>query len=193
MRKPTPVTTRVMIDDSGSSWNERSALKEPDWTQAKRVLTSGKLSAETLRSPKNETRDRRKEAKTDRQACQETYRLGSRLPATARIKALAPGKSGMSQKISMRYPFIRFKSSALIDFLCRKTRRMMARPTAASAAATVMIKKTMTWPAGEPAALARAIKARFAAFSMTSTAMNIVIRSRLTKNPMIPRTKSTRL
>ena len=42
-----------------------------------------------------------KEAKTARQACKETYFLGSHLPSTARMRVLAPGMNGMSQKYSV--------------------------------------------------------------------------------------------
>jgi hypothetical protein len=49
-----------------------------------------------------------KEAKTARQACHETYFLGSFLPKTARIKVLRAGIKGMSQKISVILAFHQF-------------------------------------------------------------------------------------
>jgi hypothetical protein len=70
---------------------------------------------------------------------------------------------------------------------------MIARPIAASAAATVMIKKTMICPSGEFADLAKVIKARLAALSIISMDINCVMRSLFTKKAMAPRTKRTTL
>lgn len=78
-------------------------------------------------------------------------------------------------------------------FFCLYIRRMMAKPTAASAAATVMTKNTMTCPSIEPADLAKVMKTRFAAFSMISTDMNCVIKSFFTKKAIMPRKNRTML
>src|SRR4029077_18744625 len=61
-------------------------------------------------------------------------------------------------------------SSALVVSRLRNMARMIASPTAASAAATVITKNTITWPSSEPRLRAIATKARFTAFSMISIA-----------------------
>lgn len=78
-------------------------------------------------------------------------------------------------------------------FFCLKMRRMMAKPTAASAAATVMTKNTITCPSMEAADLAKVMKARFAALSIISTDMNWVIRSLFTKKATMPKTNKMML
>src|SRR5215510_8457031 len=67
---------------------------------------------------------------------------------------------------------------------------MIARPTAASAAATVITKKTNTCPA-TPYACANATKLRFTALSISSTHMNTMIAFRRISTPNTPITKST--
>ncbi len=62
----------------------------------------------------------------------------------------------------------------------------MARPTAASAAATVMTKNTMIWPSTAPSARPNATNVRFTAFSMISIDSRIVIRLRRTNTPAAP-------
>src|SRR5262249_46295716 len=64
---------------------------------------------------------------------------------------------------------------------------------AASAAATVMTKKTMTCPSSEPRLRATATNARLTAFSMTSIAMKMMITLRRTSTPRTPMPKSTAL
>src|SRR5690348_6477458 len=67
---------------------------------------------------------------------------------------------------------------------------MMARPTAASAAATVMTKNTNTCPAA-PYACANATKVRFTALSISSTHMNTMIALRRISTPKTPIVNST--
>src|SRR3954464_11901948 len=67
---------------------------------------------------------------------------------------------------------------------------MIARPTAASAAATVMTKKTNTWPA-TPYTCANATKLRFTALSISSTHMKMMIALRRVSTPTTPITNST--
>src|SRR5690348_3273732 len=67
---------------------------------------------------------------------------------------------------------------------------MMARPTAASAAATVMTKNTNTCPAA-PYACANATKVRFTALSINSTHMNTMIAFRRINTPKTPIVNST--
>src|SRR5437762_10871560 len=67
---------------------------------------------------------------------------------------------------------------------------MMARPTAASAAATVMTKKTNTCPA-TPYVCANATNVRFTALSISSTHMKMMIAFRRVSTPTTPIVKST--
>src|SRR3954464_11582657 len=67
---------------------------------------------------------------------------------------------------------------------------MIARPTAASAAATVITKKTNTCPA-IPYACANATKLRLTALSMSSTHMNTMIAFRRMSTPNTPIANST--
>src|SRR5690349_24649332 len=68
--------------------------------------------------------------------------------------------------------------------------RMIARPTAASAAATAMTKKTKIWPA-TPRSWERATNVRFTALSISSTHMKITIAFRRNSTPATPIVKST--
>src|ERR1043166_8463065 len=67
---------------------------------------------------------------------------------------------------------------------------MIARPTAASAAATVITKKTNTCPA-TPYACANATKLRFTALSISSTHMKMMIALRRVSTPTTPITNRT--
>src|SRR6185369_4030603 len=60
----------------------------------------------------------------------------------------------------------------------RKTCRMIARPTAASAAATAITKNTITCPSTACWLRANVTNVRFTAFSMSSIAMKMTIRFR---------------
>src|ERR1051325_3310932 len=73
---------------------------------------------------------------------------------------------------------------------CRKSAMMIARPTAASAAATVITKKTKTCPA-TPYTCANATKLRFTALSISSTHMKMMIAFRRVSTPTTPITNST--
>src|ERR1700743_221356 len=67
---------------------------------------------------------------------------------------------------------------------------MIARPTAASAAATVITKKTKTCPP-TPYACAKATKLKFTALSISSTHMNTMIALRRISTPDTPIANST--
>src|ERR1041384_2830413 len=67
---------------------------------------------------------------------------------------------------------------------------MMARPTAASAAATAMTKNTKTCPPN-PRLCASATNVRFTALSMSSTHMKMMITLRRNSTPATPSTNST--
>src|SRR6478609_5845417 len=69
---------------------------------------------------------------------------------------------------------------------------MIASPTAASAAATVMTKNTNTCPAA-PYTCAKATKERFTALSMSSTHMKMMIALRRVSTPTTPIVNSTAL
>src|SRR4029079_6543167 len=69
--------------------------------------------------------------------------------------------------------------------LCRKRAMMIASPTAASAAATVMTKKTKTCPA-TPYTCANATEVRFTALSISSTHMKTMIALRRVSTPTTP-------
>src|SRR6478672_3609884 len=80
--------------------------------------------------------------------------------------------------------------SRLTVCLCRKIAMMIASPTAASAAATVMTKTTNTCPA-IPYTLLSATNVRFTAFSMSSTHMKMMIALRRVSTPIAPIVNST--
>src|SRR5690349_3125233 len=67
---------------------------------------------------------------------------------------------------------------------------MIASPTAASAAATVMTKKTNTWPP-TPYTCEKATKVRFTALSISSTHMKTMIALRRVSTPTTPIVNST--
>src|SRR5215467_6767857 len=67
---------------------------------------------------------------------------------------------------------------------------MIANPTAASAAATVITKNTNTCPV-DPYACANATNVRFTAFSISSTHMNTMIAFRRINTPKTPIANST--
>src|SRR5688572_6327803 len=73
---------------------------------------------------------------------------------------------------------------------CRNIAMMIASPTAASAAATVITKNTNTWPA-TPYACANATNARFTALSISSTHMKMMMALRRVRTPTTPMVNST--
>src|SRR5439155_315349 len=74
-------------------------------------------------------------------------------------------------------------SSTFVVSRFRNMERMIASPTAASAAATVITKKTITCPSIEPVLRASATKLRLTAFSMSSIAMKMTITLRRMSTP----------
>src|ERR1019366_1077560 len=69
----------------------------------------------------------------------------------------------------------------------------IARPTAASAAATTMTKKTNTCPCNWPSARLKVTNARLTALSISSMDMKIVMMVRLKTNPPTPSPNKTAL
>src|SRR5581483_6014965 len=74
-------------------------------------------------------------------------------------------------------------SSAFVVSRFRNIARMIASPTAASAAATVITKKTITCPSREPRLRASATNVRLTAFSISSIAMKMMMTFRRTRTP----------
>ena len=62
-----------------------------------------------------------------------------------------------------------------------------AKPTAASAAAIVITKNTITWPSGLLLNLENATKLILIAFSINSTDINKTIKFRRSKRPAMPK------
>jgi hypothetical protein len=63
---------------------------------------------------------------------------------------------------------------------------MIARPTAASAAATVITRRTITWPSKDDKLRAMATKLKFTALSISSMHINITIAFLLITTPSTP-------
>src|ERR1051325_11144482 len=90
---------------------------------------------------------------------------------------------------STKYKVQSFKlpaSSTSSDSRLRKTAMMMPKPTAASAAATVITMKTNNWPDRSRKKLENATNVRFTAFSISSMHINIEMTFRLIMTPMTP-------
>lgn len=79
-----------------------------------------------------------------------------------------------------------FISSILTVNLFLKIAMKIANPTAASAAATVITKKTNTCPAGSPKYEEKVTKARLAEFNINSTHIKTTIAFLLIKTPATP-------
>src|SRR5919108_5084886 len=87
-----------------------------------------------------------------------------------------PGTHRVEQLYLLIYqPFMVSRSSTLMVFRLRNSTTRMASPIADSAAATVRIKNTNTWPAISPEKWEKAIKFMFTASSMSSMHMSRMI------------------
>ena len=74
-----------------------------------------------------------------------------------------------------------------VDLLARTIdRTRMARPTAASAAASAMTKKANTWPFWSPSSRAKASNARLPALSCSSMPMSTMSALRRSSTPVVP-------
>src|SRR5581483_973285 len=101
------------------------------------------------------------------------------------------GRRGLQQCVKRKHqPLSRLMFCRLTVCRWRNSAMMIASPTAASAAATVMTKNTNTWPA-TPYAWANAMKVKFTALSISSTHMNTMIALRRTSTPNTPITNRT--
>src|SRR6266403_1575086 len=79
--------------------------------------------------------------------------------------------------------------STFSDLRLREIMMMMPSPTAASAAATTITKRTKTWPSRRCQTWLKATKARLTALSMSSMDMKMVMMLRLKMKAMTPRPK----
>src|SRR6185436_17397325 len=77
---------------------------------------------------------------------------------------------------AVRYPLSESRSSTLMVFRLRNSTTRIARPMADSAAATVRMKNTNTWPAASPRKCEKAMKFRLTASSISSIAISSTIR-----------------
>src|SRR5213592_4290875 len=104
MRKPTPVTTRIMTAERGSSRNSAVATKSPAAIQVNRVRTTCLSSgARWIRLSTNPAATRN-ETPTDPQATREMTGLGSRFPSRPFMAEPKSGSAGTSQRKSIRLP-----------------------------------------------------------------------------------------
>src|SRR3954462_11116662 len=90
------------------------------------------------------------------------------------------------------HPLRRLMFDRLTVWRWRNSAMMIASPTAASAAATVMTKNTKTCPA-TPYTCAKATNVRFTALSISSTHMKTMIAARRVRTPTKPIVNRTAL
>src|SRR5207253_3544123 len=89
------------------------------------------------------------------------------------------------------HSFSMLASSTSNDSRLRKMAMIIPRPTAASAAATVITMKTNSWPETSRKKLEKATNVRFTALSINSMHMNIEMTLRLISTPTTPIVNST--
>lgn len=93
--------------------------------------------------------------------------------------------------IDYNYHFNRLTSSTYIVFLSLNSARKMAKPIAASAAATLITKNTNTCPVALPKNDENDTSVRLTEFSIISRLINIIIAFLLVRTPIVPIVKST--
>src|SRR5262249_20326757 len=116
------------------------------------------------------------------------------------------GRAGQRQQrdhpkieVGVGHNFSKFTRSTFRVSRVLKISIMMPSPTAASAAATTITKKTNTWPLNASFRwcscqyLAKATKVRFTALSISSIDMKIVMMFRFSRKPITPRQNSIAL
>src|SRR5882724_2045037 len=96
-----------------------------------------------------------------------------------------------AQVLTPDYNFKTLESSTSNDSRLRKIAMMIPKPTAASAAATVITIKTNNCPETSRKKLENATKVRFTALSISSMHINIEITLRLIITPTTPIVNST--
>src|SRR6266540_5833097 len=102
MRKPTPVTKRIMTAESGSSRSSALATKSPTAIQSNKVRTTC-LSPRWIRLSTDPAATRN-ETPTDPHATREMTGLGRRLPSRPFIAEPTSGSAGTSQRKFIRSP-----------------------------------------------------------------------------------------
>src|SRR5256884_9537588 len=111
------------------------------------------------------------------------------------IEKVARGRHAgfISSFLSSRYHFNKSISSANTVSRFRKKAMMIPSPTAASAAASAMMKSAKTWPATSPYKRENATRLMFTAFRISSMDMSTTITLRRVTTPITPMMKSARL
>src|SRR6266849_9080416 len=116
---------------------------------------------------------------------------GAKLIRMRRLLARTIVGAGLVPARSFFYNFKTLESSTSNDSRLRKMLMMIPKPTAASAAATVITMKTNNCPETSREKLEKATKVRFTALSISSMHMNIEITLRLIITPTTPIVNST--
>src|SRR5260370_34331712 len=111
------------------------------------------------------------------------------------IEKVARGRHAVfiSSFISSRYHFNKSISSANTVSRFRKNAMMIPSPTAASAAASAIMKSAKTCPATSPYKRENATRLIFTAFTLSSTAISTTITLLRVTTPITPMLKSARL
>src|SRR5712692_1860251 len=111
------------------------------------------------------------------------------------IEKVAGGRHAVfiSAFLSSRYHFSKSISSAKTVSRLRKNAMMIPSATAASAAASAMMKSAKTWPATSPYKREKATRFMFTAFRISSMDMSTTITLRRVTTPITPIMKSARL
>src|SRR5262245_5938572 len=113
--------------------------------------------------------------------------VGQELLGEGRVDARRrPATCGCLGHAFSCYQRMMLKSSTESRRRMRKIATMIARPTATSAAATAITKKTTAWPSRFPARCPKATSARFAAFNMSSIDMKMTSGLRRMTTPTTP-------
>src|SRR5437773_12007751 len=99
----------------------------------------------------------------------------------------------ISSLMRSRYHFSKSISSANTVSRLRKKAMMIPRPTAASAAASAMMKSAKTWPATSPYKRENATRLMFTALRISSMDMSTTMTLRRVTTPTTPMMKSARL
>ncbi len=160
MRKPTPVTTSSMTSESWSRTRLKSTWKAADGDPGTgqgfderqrhgRDQTAARTACGSGNAGGDEGVQNQKRTSPAARAMPMvvTSHLGRREPRIPLSRNPAKGSSGISQRWrDLVHSFIRSMRSTDSVARARKTAMMMARPTAASAAATIMTKKTKICP-----------------------------------------------
>src|SRR4051794_35054489 len=103
MSVPTPVTNRVIVDESGSTRKRKSTRNVPDWIQVNPCETFARASGVSDRSAKNAITEPTKESAIIAVANQPAFGSPIRLPNSNSTTAPKAGKAGISHARSRRF------------------------------------------------------------------------------------------